>query len=271
MVDAEPDKYELILMDIQMPEMDGYEATDLIRKKNSTLPIIALTANALVSDITKTKEAGMQEHLHKPIDVEKLFATLLKYISKKCEAKADHSEAELEEASDDALPDMIYVDTRAGLSRVVGDAKLYEKLLGDFANNYGSLKISPNEEDFKRIIHTIKGLSAAIGAKKLSEVSKTLEDDPNVKNLAAFQEQLNLVCDEIVRTIKFKKDLTIQQPISAEREKALLQELKTALKSRRKNLYAPLLEELSGHNELKVLVKGYKFKEALEILEKESN
>lgn len=271
MVDAEPDKYELILMDIQMPEMDGYEATDLIRKKNSTLPIIALTANAFVSDITKTKEAGMQEHLNKPIDVEKLFATLLKYISKKCEAKADHSEVELEEDLDDALPDMIHVDTRAGLSRVVGDAKLYEKLLGDFANNYGSLKISPNEEDFKRIIHTIKGLSAAIGAKKLSEVSKTLEDDPNVKNLAAFQEQLNLVCDEIVRTIKFKKDLTIQQPISAEREKALLQELKTALKSRRKNLYAPLLEELSGHNELKVLVKGYKFKEALEILEKESN
>ncbi|MBF0235623.1 MAG: response regulator, partial [Desulfamplus sp.] len=270
MVDAEPDKYELILMDIQMPEMDGYEATDLIRKKNSTLPIIALTANALVSDITKTKGAGMQEHLNKPIDVEKLFATLLKYISKKCEAKAVHSEVELEEDSDDALPDMIHVDTRAGLSRVVGDAKLYEKLLGDFANNYGSLEISPNEEDFKRIIHTIKGLSAAIGAKKLSEVSKTLEDDPNVKNLTAFQEQLNLVCDEIVRTIKFKKDLTIQQPISAEREKALLQELKTALKSRRKNLYAPLLEELSGHNELKVLVKGYKFKEALEILEKES-
>lgn len=72
----------------------------------------------------------MQEHLNKPIDVEKLFATLLKYISKKCEAKADHSEAELEEASDDALPDMIYVDTRAGLSRVVGDAKLYEKFAG---------------------------------------------------------------------------------------------------------------------------------------------
>ena len=271
MVEAEPDKYELILMDIQMPEMDGYEATRLIRTKNSTLPIIALTANALVSDIAKTKEARMQEHLNKPIDVEKLFATLLKYISKKCEVKTGHGKAEPEEDSDGTQPDMIHVDNRAGLARVMGDAKLYKKLLGDFANNYKTLKISPEKEDFKRIIHTLKGLSAAIGAKKLSEVSKTLEDNPNVKNLAAFQEQLNLVCDEIVRTVKFKEDLTIQEPLSAEREVELLQELKTALKSRRQKIYAPLLEELTGHKELKALVKRYKFKEAVEILEKETN
>ena len=271
MVEAEPDKYELILMDIQMPEMDGYEAAELIRKKNSTLPIIALTANALVSDIAKTKAAGMQEHLNKPIDVEKLFATLLKYIRKKGEVKAVADKAKPVEDANATLPDMIHVDTRAGLSRVMGDAKLYEKLLGDFANNYKILKIFPQNEDFKRIIHTIKGLSAAIGARNLSEVSKTLEEDPTVDNLTAFQEQLNLVCDEIVRTVKSKEDLTIQEPLSEEREVELLQELKAALKSRRKNIYAPLLEELTGHNELKALVKRYKFKEALEILERETN
>ena len=270
MVDAEPDRYELILMDIQMPEMDGYEAADLIRKKNRTIPIIALTANALVSDIAKTKAAGMQEHLNKPIDVEKLFATLLKYISKKCEAKAGPDKAEPEEVSDVTLPDMIHVDTRTGLSRVMGDATLYEKLLGDFANNYKVLTISPQNEDFKRIIHTIKGLSAAIGARKLSEVSKTLEDDPTVENLTAFQEQLNMVCDEILQTVKSKEDLTIQEPLSEEREVELLEEIKTALKSRRKNIYAPLLEELPEHHELKALVKRYKFKEALEMLEKDA-
>jgi len=271
MVEAEPDKYELILMDIQMPEMDGYEAAGIIRKQNSTMPIIALTANALVSDIAKTKAAGMQEHLNKPIDVERLFATLLKYISKKGEVKAGPGKAKPKEDSNDTLPDMIHVDTRAGLSRVMGDAKLYEKLLGDFANNYKTLIISPQNEDFKRIIHTIKGLSAAIGARNLSEVSKTLEDDPNAYNLTAFQEQLNLVCDEIVRTVKCKEDLTMQEPLSEEREVELLQELKSALKSRRKNIYAPLLEELTGHKEVKALVKRYKFKEALEILEKETN
>ncbi|MCG8552208.1 MAG: response regulator, partial [Desulfobacterales bacterium] len=272
MVDAEPNKYELILMDIQMPDMDGYEAAGLIRKKNSSLPIIALTANALVSDIAKTKEAGMQEHINKPIDVEKLFATLLKYISKKCEAAAVPGEAEPEADSGGALPEMIHVDTHAGLSRVVGDAALYKKLLGDFANKYATLETALEESDFKRIIHTIKGLSAAIGAKKLSEVSTTLEDDPTVENLAAFQEQLRLVCDEIVRTIKFEEELTTEEePLSAEREAQVLQELKPALKSRRKNLYAPLLEELTGHEELKALVKRYKFKEALAILDKGDN
>lgn len=184
-------------MDIQMPEMDGYEATRRIRKKDRRLPIVALTANALVSDIAKTKEAGMQEHLNKPIDVEKLFATLLKYISKKCEAKADPGKVEPKTNPDSTLPDMVHVDTRAGLSRVMGDAALYKKLLSDFANTYGALEISPKQEDFKRIIHTIKGLSANIGAETLSDVSKTLEDDPNVESLTAFQEQLNLVCDEI--------------------------------------------------------------------------
>ena len=271
MVEAEPDKYELILMDIQMPEMDGYEAAGIIRKQNSTMPIIALTANALVSDIAKTKAAGMQEHLNKPIDVEKLFATLLKYIRKKGEITAVADKAKPETDANAALPDMIHVDTRAGLSRVMGDANLYEKLLGDFANNYKNSNISPQNEDFKRIIHTIKGLSAAIGAIKLSEVSKTLEEDPTVENLTAFQKQLSLVCDEIVLTVKSKQDLTMQEPLSEAREVALLQELKAALKSRRKNIYAPLLEELTGHNELKALVKRYKFKEALEILEKETN
>ncbi len=269
MVDAEPERYELILMDIQMPEMDGYEATRLIRKKNSRLPIIALTANALLSDIAKTKEAGMQEHLNKPIDVEKLFAALLKYISKKCGVNDRFGKVEPEDIPGGALPDMIHVDTRSGLSRVMGDAVLYEKLLRDFANNYVTLKILPKQEDFKRIIHTIKGLSANIGADKLSEASGTLEDDPNAENLASFHEQLAVVCDEILGVVKPKENLTFQEPLSTEREAALLQELKAALKSRRKNLYAPLLEELTGHSKLKALIKRYKFKEALEMLEKQ--
>ncbi len=78
-----PIKYELIFMDLQMPVMDGFEATSIIRKFNRKIPIVALTANALKSDIEKTKEAMMCDHLNKPIDVEKLYFTLLKYISKK--------------------------------------------------------------------------------------------------------------------------------------------------------------------------------------------
>jgi signal transduction histidine kinase/CheY-like chemotaxis protein len=74
-------KYALILMDIQMPIMDGYEATKIIRKIDNVIPIIALTANAMVEEIEKTKEAGMNEHLIKPINIENFFATLSKYIT----------------------------------------------------------------------------------------------------------------------------------------------------------------------------------------------
>jgi signal transduction histidine kinase/CheY-like chemotaxis protein len=76
-------KYELILMDIQMPVMDGYEATKIIREIDKEIPIIALTANAMAEEIEKTKEAGMNEHLIKPINVEKFFAALSKYVKNK--------------------------------------------------------------------------------------------------------------------------------------------------------------------------------------------
>ncbi|OHE07388.1 MAG: hypothetical protein A2513_02315 [Sulfurimonas sp. RIFOXYD12_FULL_33_39] len=74
-------KYELILMDIQMPVMDGCEATRIIRGIDKNIPIIALTANAMSEEIEKTKAAGMNEHLTKPIDIEKLFSTISKYIN----------------------------------------------------------------------------------------------------------------------------------------------------------------------------------------------
>lgn len=77
----EKNKYDLILMDIQMPIMDGYEATKIIRGIDEDIPIIALTANAMSEEIEKTKAAKMNEHLTKPIDVAKLFNTISKYIN----------------------------------------------------------------------------------------------------------------------------------------------------------------------------------------------
>ena len=66
-------KYELILMDIQMPIMDGFEATKFIRQKDEKIPIIALTANAMLEDKQKTKKAKINEHLNKPVNVNKLY------------------------------------------------------------------------------------------------------------------------------------------------------------------------------------------------------
>lgn len=78
-----PGKHELVLMDIQMPVMDGYQAAAAIRKRDAEVPIVALTANAMAGDVERSRRAGMNEHLSKPIAVEKLYATLLDLIEKK--------------------------------------------------------------------------------------------------------------------------------------------------------------------------------------------
>ncbi len=79
-VDMFNDKYDLILMDGQMPILDGYQATKIIRKQNSNIPIIALTANVTTTDIDNSLNAGMNDHISKPINFKRLYKTLLKYI-----------------------------------------------------------------------------------------------------------------------------------------------------------------------------------------------
>lgn len=75
-----PTFIDLILMDIQMPDLDGYETTQIIRKKNKKIPIIALTANSQDEDIKKSHESGMNDHLKKPIEIQKLYDTIKKYL-----------------------------------------------------------------------------------------------------------------------------------------------------------------------------------------------
>ena len=81
---AKPDQYDLILMDIQMPIMDGYEATRKIRKlknpETANIPIIAMTANAFEEDRQKALEAGMNEHVSKPIDLARLLEAVKKVL-----------------------------------------------------------------------------------------------------------------------------------------------------------------------------------------------
>jgi len=94
---SEKQKYDLILMDIQMPIMDGYEASERIREKDKNIPIIALTANAMKEDIEKSQRHGMNTHLNKPIDVEKLYRVFLQYLSQNNSVGGSSSELSTEE------------------------------------------------------------------------------------------------------------------------------------------------------------------------------
>ncbi len=281
-------KYELILMDIQMPIMDGYEATTIIRQEDKNIPIIALTANAMVSDIKKTKEIGMNEHLNKPIDVDKLFSTLLKYISKKCEEervdKERGRELELEHLSFENI------DIKKGLKSMVFDVALYKKIVTNFVKEYKNIDkkveklIEENPKEVIRIAHTIKGLSANIGAFKLNEVAKILEDDPQKSNIPKFGEELKKVIDELeISELMLKEGSRDssegKEQISKERRDELFFKLLESIKKRRPQMSKPIIEELeqctldsedrAKFDEVKELVKKYKFSEAKKILEGE--
>jgi len=186
-------KYELILMDLQMPIMDGYEATKIIRQNDKDIPIIALTANAMKEDIEATRLAGMQVHLNKPIDISKLYFTLLKYISK----KVDNS-TNIIEKDEVTVPNFINIDSSLGLSHMANNKKLYLKIVNDFYKNYKDLELDTLQDDeLKRVIHTIKGLSANIGAIRLSKISKELEDKFDKILFEKFEEELINILKEL--------------------------------------------------------------------------
>lgn len=93
-LNSEAGYYDLVLMDIQMPIMNGYEATQAIRNSNhpnaKSLPILAMTANAFVEDIALAKEAGMNAHIAKPIDVSQLYTTLTQILQETPDGDSDN-------------------------------------------------------------------------------------------------------------------------------------------------------------------------------------
>ncbi len=275
-VKANPTKYELILMDIQMPIMGGFEATKLIKEINSSIPIVALTANAMVEDIEKTKKAGMVEHINKPIDVEKLYSTLLKYISHKSLGKAKKVKKE----SNLSLPEFKTIDKDTGLKFLNGSIKLYQKVLREFYEKFSNVKLEElDKESLQRTAHTIKGLSASIGAKELSNIAKEIELSGDESLFERFYQELKKVIDDIEPLMKENKEEINESKLKLTKEKRdeLFEKLKEAVKSRKpKNCYNVIDEidkfELEGKDketiqEVKKLLKKYRFKQIIKLLE----
>jgi len=162
--------YNLILMDIQMPIMDGYEATKMIRMINPDIPIVALTANAMRDDIFQTKKVGMDGHLSKPIEIEQLYKILFKYlkIDEKDIVSIDLKYDNIDVGLD--FPKFKKLDTKLALKLINNNKKLFMKILVKFLK-YKDLKYKNlSEEDFKIALHTLKGLSLNIGALALNKI-----------------------------------------------------------------------------------------------------
>jgi PAS domain S-box-containing protein len=183
---ADPEAYDAVLMDVQMPIMDGYQATRVIRDdpRFTKLPIIAMTANAMVSDQQDAKDAGMDDHVAKPIDVAELFSVLGRWISVPEARRVAVGDAMSDQTDAQAgtLPELDGIDSAAALQRLGGNKKLYHQLLlkfrdkqADAAANIASALNAGDYSTAERLAHTLKGISASLGAERLRELAATLE------------------------------------------------------------------------------------------------
>jgi len=205
----EKGQYDCILMDVQMPVMDGFTATRELRKdeRYKTLPILAMTANATHEDRKRCEEAGMDDHIAKPIIPKILFETLLKWVPHKEREIPDAPDDEFADTSAAELPDLQGVDTEAGLERVGGNIRSYLKLLDKFAENQSDtineIRSAVTDGDGElsvRLAHTLKGVGGAIGATALQEAAAkleaTLKNDPKGLPgilMEAAEEELNRI------------------------------------------------------------------------------
>ena len=182
---APEQNYAAILMDIQMPEMDGLEATRRIRKHNTDLPIIAMTAYALVQEKQHCYRAGMNDHIEKPVDPQVLYATLTRWIKpakvKLALLQEPRSRLTTEDAdnSTELLPEtLLPFDLATALIRVNGNRRLLRKLLVEFYLQYRNLAeelTSASRDDTNRLAHTLKSTAAALGLAEVSIQAKNLE------------------------------------------------------------------------------------------------
>jgi PAS domain S-box-containing protein len=284
--------YDCVLMDIQMPVMDGFTATARIRAQDkfSDLPIVAMTANATKEDRDRSLEAGMNDHVPKPIDPKLLFATLKQWIHQRSglgEAVAV-TEPGVQAETSAALPVSEHLDTATGIERVAGNVQLYQKILAKFVDSQGNAiaeikgQIAANDwEAAERSAHTLKGVAGSIGAARLQEIAARLEANirDGVNDLNDVYAQTEQKLDAVVATIASVSNMAAleskQPELSVDEFAHLIADLRSKLEAYDADADSVLTkitshelpdEQRSAFGRLQQKLDGYDFDGALEIL-----
>jgi CheY-like chemotaxis protein len=206
-----PSKYSMVFMDLQMPVMDGFIATQEIRKNSNytTLPIVAMTADAMSGVKEKCLEAGMMDFVTKPIDPEEVFNVLLKWTKIKEGGVKDTKLKTLQKDEEINLPKFLYININEGLLRVNNNKKLYSKLLKSFFTTFTNfekeIKTLFSEgkmKDAERVAHTLKGVSGNIGAKDVCEAAAGLERKFKNAEVLDIDKELSPVTERLILVLK---------------------------------------------------------------------
>ncbi|ARU89874.1 response regulator [Pseudomonas sp. M30-35] len=218
---ANPDGYySLVLMDMQMPVLDGIGATQAIRKESrfATLPVIAMTANVLPTAREDCIRAGMNDHIGKPIDPHELWATLKRWLDIK-EPRSQDTAAPIATSKPKAIEAVPVahnwylpgVDVVTGLRRVLGKVELYQRLLTKFASSQHDVPeqiraamLAGEHEAAERLVHSLKGLAGNLGADDLLAKAGLLESaiqDPEHRQLDVHLQSVQNSVRELIAAI----------------------------------------------------------------------
>ncbi len=299
--------YDLILMDMQMPEMDGTEATRLIRllPEWKDRPILAMMANAFDDDRRLCEQAGMNDFICKPVNPEDFFATLLKWLQLNpptLQAESNIRSSGVTGTQDlvwspvtEALPALPGIDTSVGLGYVLGKTDFYLRLLQKFRDEHAQgfveafRRVRRDNEwpTAARMAHTLKGLAQSIGATELSWVAARLEKAANrheIANVIALEseveKELSFILPGLVR-LGHISELHLPSPIvpldsAARREvferlESLLEASDTAAASCMEEFALAMADTGIGEAEMMEIrqaVERYDFRGALQLLRK---
>jgi two-component system, sensor histidine kinase and response regulator len=189
------EQFDGVLMDMQMPVMDGVTATREIRKNphNDKLPIIALTANVMVSEQKEFLEAGITDYIGKPIDPDHLVATLAKWVRPARTAAGIPAGQTSRNPSTEPLPELPGVNVSESVRRIGGNVALYYSLLDkfrakerDIADRIRATLAASDNETAERLAHTLRGITGTLGAKNLQDLSASLENSIHKNESAEF-------------------------------------------------------------------------------------
>ena len=265
------EKFQLILMDIQMPKIDGFTATKHIRAVDTLVPIIALTANAMKEDVSKSISVGMNEHLSKPINVDKFYEILLKYID------IEQHINKPKNLKVSKLPDFTVLDKKKGLSYLMENESSYISILNSFYVNYKDLDIdSLEDEEFARAIHTLKGLSESIGATSLHKVTSKINRTLDRILLNDFNKELALVIKDIKLLGIDKAEKFDLKSLDIATKTKLFESLSQSFEERQPlkckvvfddiKTYAFEKKDMQFFDELEILIDKFKFQDAIKLM-----
>lgn len=299
------DAFDLVLMDIQMPVMDGLSATREIRAREDeyfkNVPILAMSARAFQKDTEECLQAGMNAHIVKPIDPSLLYEELARFLEVAAESPNKVSEGETSSVSSEdkefiaQFQKVRNFDATSGLYHANSSRNMYLKILQGFVRDYGGSNFNlrkliedHNYEEATRVVHTIKGLCGTIGASHLQNLGAHLETDlsqkiSNMTEFGNFEELLKNLVDDlgvVLANIATDQTATVQKQVDPEAQsklKAAVDALGDALDKCSSTLCKRILEDLENIafekdqerllNKLKEQVEDYDFTEAGDTLD----